>query len=71
MYPKSDVYHGLGGIFLDLHQPSSYESSFMSTVPLCLHEPNIVHAVRQYQDNPWQVYDATFWQQAVANKDWK
>ena len=31
----------------------------------------IVHAARQYQQDPWRVYHTTFRQQAAANKDWK
>ena len=31
----------------------------------------IVHAARQYQQDPWRIYNTTFRQQAVANKDWK
>ena len=70
IYPESDVYHGVGGMFFDLHQPRSYESSFMSTVPLCLHEPNSTcsEAIpRQPMAGVW----CYIWQQAVANKDWK
>ena len=31
----------------------------------------IIHAARQYEDNPWLSYDATFRQLAATNKDWK
>ena len=31
----------------------------------------IVHAARQYEDNPWQAYDATFRQLAATNKELK
>ena len=31
----------------------------------------IVHAARQYEDNPWLSYDTTFRQLAATNKDWK